>query len=70
MKARGLDVMLGCEFTRVEKRGDCLHAETNKGAVIECDQILLAIGRAAQHRGAACRKGGRRAGHEGRGGGG
>ena len=45
MKARGLDVLLGCEFTKVEKRGNCLHAETNKGATIECDQILLAIGR-------------------------
>src|ERR1700761_4095738 len=45
MQTRGLDVMLGCEFTKVEKRGDCLHAETNKGAVIECDQIMLAIGR-------------------------
>src|SRR5262249_22806257 len=45
MKSRGLDVLLGCEFTKVEKRGDCLHAETNKGAVMECDQIMLAIGR-------------------------
>jgi glutathione reductase (NADPH) len=45
MKARGLEVLLGCEFTRVEKRGPRLHAETNKGATIECDQILLAIGR-------------------------
>ncbi|HXR94677.1 MAG TPA: glutathione-disulfide reductase [Rhizomicrobium sp.] len=45
MKSRGLEVLLGCEFTKVEKRGDCLHAETNKGATIECDQILLAIGR-------------------------
>jgi glutathione reductase (NADPH) len=45
MQERGLDVLLGCEFTKIEKRGDCLHAETNKGAVIECDQILLAIGR-------------------------
>lgn len=45
MKARGLEVLLGCEFTKVEKRGGHLHAETNKGAVIECDQILLAIGR-------------------------
>ncbi len=45
MSSRGLEVLLGCEFTKVEKRGDCLHAETNKGAVIECDQILLAIGR-------------------------
>ncbi len=45
MKARGLDVMLGSQFTKVEKRGDHLHAETNKGDKIECDQILLAIGR-------------------------
>jgi glutathione reductase (NADPH) len=45
MQTRGLDVLLGCEFTKVEKRGDSLHAETNKGAVIECDQIMLAIGR-------------------------
>ncbi len=45
MQRRGLDVLLGCEFTGIEKRGDCLHAETNKGAVIECDQVMLAIGR-------------------------
>ena len=45
MQTRGLDVLLGCEFTKVEKRGNSLHAETNKGAVIECDQIMLAIGR-------------------------
>jgi glutathione reductase (NADPH) len=46
MVSSGLHVSLGCEFTRIEKRGDCLHAETNKGDVIECDQIMLAIGRA------------------------
>jgi glutathione reductase (NADPH) len=45
MQARGLEVLLGCEFSKIEKRGDSLHAETNKGAVIECDQIMLAIGR-------------------------
>ncbi|MEY4965348.1 MAG: glutathione-disulfide reductase [Pseudomonadota bacterium] len=45
MQARGLEVLLGCEFIKIEKRGDCLHAETSKGAVIECDQIMLAIGR-------------------------
>jgi glutathione reductase (NADPH) len=44
MKERGLEVLLGCEFAKVEKRGDSLHAETNKGATIECDQIMLAIG--------------------------
>jgi glutathione reductase (NADPH) len=46
MMKNGLHVALGCEFTKIEKRGDCLHAETNKGDVIECDQIMLAIGRA------------------------
>jgi glutathione reductase (NADPH) len=45
MQTRGLEVLLGCEFAKVEKRGNSLHAETNKGAVIECDQIMLAIGR-------------------------
>jgi glutathione reductase (NADPH) len=46
MQRRNLEVLLGCEFKGIEKRGDCLHAETNKGAVIECDQVMLAIGRA------------------------
>jgi glutathione reductase (NADPH) len=46
MERRGIEVLLGCEFTMIEKRGNCLHAETNKGGVIECDQIMLAIGRA------------------------
>jgi glutathione reductase (NADPH) len=45
MSQRGIEVLLGCEFTKVEKRGATLHAETNKGATIETDQILLAIGR-------------------------
>jgi glutathione reductase (NADPH) len=46
MQKNMLHVALGCEFTKIEKRGNCLHAETNKGDVIECDQIMLAIGRA------------------------
>jgi glutathione reductase (NADPH) len=45
MSQRGLEVLLGCEFTKVERRGDALHAETNKGGKIDCDQILVAIGR-------------------------
>jgi glutathione reductase (NADPH) len=45
MAERGIEVLLGCEFTKVEKRGQSLHAETNKGATIETDQIMLAIGR-------------------------
>ena len=36
---RGLHVALGCEFTKIEKRGECLHAETNKGDVIECFEV-------------------------------
>ncbi len=43
---QGLHVALGCEFTKIERRNGCLHAETNKGDVIECDEIMLAIGRA------------------------
>src|SRR6201985_1015857 len=31
MHRNGLEVLLGCEFTKVEKRGGSLHAETNKG---------------------------------------
>jgi len=46
MQKRGLHVALGCEFTKIERRGDCLHAETSKGDVIETDEIMLAIGRA------------------------
>ena len=45
MGQRGLEVMLGCEFTKVEQRGSSLHAETSKGGKIDCDQILVAIGR-------------------------
>ena len=45
MHKRGLQVLLDCQFTRIEKRGDCLRAETNHGDVIETDQIMLAIGR-------------------------
>jgi len=46
MAERGIEVLLGCEFTKVEKRGRFLHAETNKGGTVEADQIMLAIGRA------------------------
>ena len=46
MHKRGLQVLLGCQFTRIEKRGNLLHAETNKGDVIETEQVMLAIGRA------------------------
>ena len=45
MAKRGLEVLLGCQFTKIEKRGHALHAETNQGGVIETDEIMLAIGR-------------------------
>jgi glutathione reductase (NADPH) len=45
MKQRGLEVLLGREFAKVEKRGQRLYAESNKGDKIDCDQIMLAIGR-------------------------
>jgi glutathione reductase (NADPH) len=45
MSNRGLHVLLGCQFTKIEKHGAMLHAETNKGDTIEADQIMLAIGR-------------------------
>ena len=45
MQKRGLHVSLGCQFTAIEKHGDCLRATTNKGEVIEADQVMLAIGR-------------------------
>ena len=45
MQERGIKVLPRSQFTMVERRGDCLHAETNKGVVIECEQIMLAIGR-------------------------
>jgi glutathione reductase (NADPH) len=45
MQERGIKVLPRDQFTMVEKRGDCLHAETSKGSVIECEQIMLAIGR-------------------------
>jgi glutathione reductase (NADPH) len=45
MLDRGIRVLQHSQFTLVEKRGDCLHVETSKGVVIECEEIMLAIGR-------------------------
>src|ERR1700685_1549800 len=46
MAKRGLHLALGCEFTGIARRGDGLLASTNKGDSIECDTVMLAIGRA------------------------
>jgi glutathione reductase (NADPH) len=45
MRQRGLEVLLGCQFTGIEKHGERLLARTDKGAAVECDQVMLAIGR-------------------------
>ena len=45
MLDRGIKVLSHSQFTMVEKRGRCLHVETSKGAVIECEEVMLAIGR-------------------------
>ena len=45
MAQRKLDFLPRHRFSKVEKRGDCLHVETDKSASIDCDQVLLAIGR-------------------------
>jgi glutathione reductase (NADPH) len=45
LQERGIRLLAHSQFTLVEKRGDCLHVETNKGATIECEEVMLAIGR-------------------------
>jgi glutathione reductase (NADPH) len=45
LQERGIRLLAHSQFTMVERRGPCLHVETNKGAVIECEEIMLAIGR-------------------------
>jgi len=46
MRQRELELLPQTRFTGIEKHGDCLWVKTDKGAVIECDQVMLAIGRA------------------------
>jgi glutathione reductase (NADPH) len=41
----GIDVRLHCEITGIEKQDGRLAAHTTGGKVIECDQVMLAIGR-------------------------
>ena len=45
MKHRELDVLPDSRFAKVEKRGNCLYVENDRGVGIECDQVLIAIGR-------------------------
>jgi len=44
MKQRGLEVLLGCEFARWKSTAIAC-TPNQQGAAIECDQIMLAIGR-------------------------
>jgi len=46
MQERGIRVLGHNQFTKVEKTDTGLKVETDKGASITCDQIMLAIGRA------------------------
>src|ERR1700761_4388938 len=46
MQERGIRVLSHNQFTKVEKTDTGLKVETDKGAAITCDQIMLAIGRA------------------------
>jgi glutathione reductase (NADPH) len=58
MKSRGIDLLLGQTFTKIERRGSGLHALTSKGIGIDCDQILLAIGRTPNTAGLQAEKAG------------
>lgn len=45
MQERGIKVLQHSQFAKVESSGGCLNAETNKGVKIQCEEIMLAIGR-------------------------
>ncbi|HWY66252.1 MAG TPA: glutathione-disulfide reductase [Rhizomicrobium sp.] len=45
MQERGIRVLARNQFTRVDKVDGGLRVETDKGASITCDQVMLAIGR-------------------------
>ena len=46
MKKKGIDVVTGQVFTKIEKHGDVLQGTLTNGEVLEADQIMFAIGRA------------------------
>ena len=46
MKKKGIDVVTGQVFTKMEKHGDVLQGTLTNGEVLEADQIMFAIGRA------------------------
>ena len=46
MKKKGIDIICGEVFTKIEKKDGVLHGTLTNGDVIEADQIMFAIGRA------------------------
>ncbi len=47
MKKKGVDIICGEVFSKIEKKGEKLHGTLTNGEVIEADQIMFAIGRTA-----------------------
>ena len=45
MKKKGIDVVTGQVFTKIEKHGDVLQGTLTNGEVLEAEQIMFAIGR-------------------------
>jgi glutathione reductase (NADPH) len=45
MASRGINVLTGSLISRVEKTATGLRAETDKGAALDADQVMLALGR-------------------------
>jgi glutathione reductase (NADPH) len=58
MASRGINLLLGCTFTGIEKTKAGLQARTTQGDVLDCDQILLAIGRTPNTAGLEAEKAG------------
>ena len=46
MKKKGVDIICGEVFSKIEKKDDTLYGTLTNGDVIEADQIMFAIGRA------------------------
>ncbi len=46
MRAKGIDLRLACDVLRIEADGGGLRATTNRGEVLEVDQVMFATGRA------------------------
>ena len=47
MKKKGIDIICGEVFSKIEKKDDVLYGTLTNGEVLEADQIMFAIGRTA-----------------------